>query len=78
MSRTGRPRKLTPEQESKVYAESTSARYGRRCFVHMRLARELQVSVPTLERVVKRRQAQQLTEIANKFHENHQNSTSTG
>jgi hypothetical protein len=64
----GRPRKLTLEQEARVYAEVTATRLRRRFKTYMRLRLELGVSLATLERVVTRRRKQQLAEVVNKFH----------
>lgn len=76
MSRTGRPRKLTAEQEDAVYQRITSTKLRRRCFAYAELARVLGVGVSTLERIVTRRRRQHLAAIAQRFHEHPQKSES--
>lgn len=67
----GRPRKLTPEQESRVYAEVTATRIRRRFKTYMRLRRELGVSLATLERVVTRERRRQFQQIIAKHFDSH-------
>lgn len=71
--KTGRPRKLTAEQELAVYQRITSTRMRHRCFAYSQLARSLGVGVSTLERIVTRHR-QQLVGAAPRFHENPQKS----
>lgn len=72
--KTGRPRKLTTEQELSVYQRITSTRMRYRCFAYSELARSLGVGVSTLERIVTRRRRQHLAAIAQRFHEHPQKS----
>lgn len=68
--RTGRPRKLTAEQELSVYQRITATRMRRRCFAYSELARTLGVGVSTLERIVTRLRRQQFAVVADRFHAN--------
>jgi hypothetical protein len=62
----GRPRKLTPAQERRVYETVTTTPRGRRCFVLARLAREFRVGVSTLERYLTEQRQREA------FHVDHQ------
>lgn len=77
MTRTGRPRKLTAEQEDAVYRRITATPRRRRCFVYLDLARTLGAGVSTLQRIVTLRQRQQLAAIADTFHENLKSQTTS-
>jgi hypothetical protein len=74
MNPNGRPRKLTPEQESRVYAEYTATNRGKRFKTLMRLARELPVCQGTLERIVLEQRKKHLAAITQRFHEQPHNS----
>jgi DNA-binding transcriptional regulator LsrR (DeoR family) len=62
----GRRRKLTPEQERRIYAELSPLRYGQHFRALSRLARELGVSVPTVERALTRQRRERIADV---FHD---------
>lgn len=66
----GRPRKLTLEQERRIHGELSPLRYGQHFPVVSRLAHDLGVSVPTIERAFARQRRHQFERIADMFHEN--------
>lgn len=65
----GRPRKLMPEHEQRIYAELSPLRYGQHFRALSRLARDLGVSVPTIERSFARQRKEHLGRIAETFHD---------
>jgi hypothetical protein len=64
-----RPRKLAVEQERRIYSELSPLRYGQHFRALSRLARELGVSVPTIERALARQRREHLGRIVAVFHD---------